>query len=239
MRKHLQRTAYLVTGAVLAFAAAVWEAVLLIQGILGLSAMPDDLAATENTVQAFFGWLLQQDPNTASFAMAGVLFLLGLFMVAHALTNPWKEESRPAGIQRTTEDDLDTATLPRTQTRARSYFANEDVTLTDLIYPFDRLIHGKTFDSCGIYGPAVIAIGGRVELRFWEILGEQDNNAILLELEPGHRLAGTITLADCTFTGCTFKGITFAGTKETLANLRRDLEASDARSDQSSDTASP
>ena len=76
-----QQAILLVTGLVVLLAALLWSAVQIVATVLGLSSVPDDYNATRTKLESFFRWLLTQDATTASFAMAGLLMALGVFVL--------------------------------------------------------------------------------------------------------------------------------------------------------------
>jgi hypothetical protein len=78
--RHIVR---IVLGFLLAFIGAIFGGALLISSILGLSAVPDDYAATQNAARAFLYWLITQDPTITSQALALGLFIIGIIVLLY------------------------------------------------------------------------------------------------------------------------------------------------------------
>jgi hypothetical protein len=84
------------------------------------------------------------------------------------------------------------------------------------------VIDGRIFESCWLFGPAVLVFTGSVDLAV-AIVGDRPED-MLFTLEPGHSIVqGPIIVKDCVFRDCHFIGIGIMGQAEDIAQFRNIL----------------
>src|SRR4051812_24482572 len=91
----MQQAVLVATGLLVLVVGTVWAVVLSINAVLGLSTMPDDYSATATNLEIFFHWLIKQDPSKASFVMAALVMVLGLFVLGYF----WSRNAQHAAQQ--------------------------------------------------------------------------------------------------------------------------------------------
>jgi hypothetical protein len=156
MRFWIQQAILLATGVLCFVIGALWTCLLLFAAILGLSAMPDDLATTQNRLEQLFVWLLRQDPSAASFAAAGFVMLFGLFVVGYFWSRA-VSDYRDRNRQTTTSSDI---SMPRPRVGARPlghfHHSHETIELYQLRTKDNPKIENRIFENCSIVGPVVL-----------------------------------------------------------------------------------
>ncbi len=84
-------------------------------------------------------------------------------------------------------------------------------------------IHGRHFEDCYIFGPAVLYLSGTLGV----VTGctfTSPPEAFLIETVPSQNMIdGTIRCVDCIFRRCTFVGVGFVGSAQSLAVFRNEI----------------
>lgn len=103
----------------------------------------------------------------------------------------------------------------------------EPIRITDLVTPNYPELRNKEFINKDIWGPAVVTIGGPIEISgcMWDTEGS-GNEAMFVTLNEENRKIGLIQLINCKFANCNFKGVAIAATQEQMPNIKKGFSGS-------------
>lgn len=106
----------------------------------------------------------------------------------------------------------------------RSYIADQEVRVVDLVAPGETNVTGKTLERCKVVGPAILALldGTVADSCSFDIHGLTPD-ALFWEIESDRWVLGAIGLKRCTFRNCSFERCGIVGTKSDREYIQGEL----------------